>query len=185
MSWNLPLLLTAARIGVIPAILLLMLQPSLPLRHIAAVLFVLAAVTDWLDGWLARRWSQTTLFGAFLDPVADKLLVAVSLVMLLRDRPTDLLALLVAVTIGREITVSALREWLAEVGQRARVAVNQIGKVKTAAQMSAIALLLWGSPLFGLPAYTLGLLLLVLAAVLTLWSMLVYLRGAWPYLRGA
>lgn len=184
MTWNLPLLLTVARIVIIPAILGLMLFPSVASQHAAAVLFAMAAATDWLDGWLARRWRQTTAFGAFLDPVADKLLVAVSLVMLLHARPSGWLAVLVAIIIGREITISALREWLAEVGQRTRVAVNRIGKIKTVAQMTAIILMLWHTPLGRVPLYTLGVSLLFLAAALTLWSMGVYLRAAWPYLRG-
>ncbi|HEU0198790.1 MAG TPA: CDP-diacylglycerol--glycerol-3-phosphate 3-phosphatidyltransferase [Nevskiaceae bacterium] len=189
MRMTIPLLLTLGRIVVIPLVMVLMFFHRPLLDHIAAVLFVLAAITDWLDGRLARRWHQTTRFGAFLDPVADKLLVAVTLVMLLHGHPSGPLAVLVAIIIGREIAISALREWLAEIGQRFRVAVNYIGKVKTAAQMTAIALMVWGTPVIWgvpthrVPVYLIGYVLLFLAAALTIWSMFVYLRAAWPYMR--
>jgi len=146
------------------------------------VIFALAAVTDWLDGWLARRLEQTSAFGAFLDPVADKLMVAVALVALVTENPSAFFALPAAVIIGREIAVSALREWMAELGKRATVAVNVIGKFKTGAQMIAIILLVYGAPLLGLPTVALGMLLLYAAAGLTLWSMIVYLRAAWVVL---
>ncbi|MBX6421029.1 MAG: CDP-diacylglycerol--glycerol-3-phosphate 3-phosphatidyltransferase [Nevskia sp.] len=184
MRLNLPTLLTLARVAVIPLVLALLLFDGSRARHAAALLFVAAAATDWLDGFLARRWNQTTHFGAFLDPVADKLLVAVALVMLLRDDPRGLMAVLTAIIIGREITISALREWLAEIGQRSRAAVGVVGKFKTGFQMTAIGLMLWRTPLFGLPTYDFGYFLLFAAAVLTLWSMIVYLRAAWPYMRG-
>ena len=134
-------------------------------------------------GYLARKWNQTSAFGAFLDPVADKLLVAVSLVMLLREDPSGELAFLVAIIIGREITVSALREWMAELGRRASVAVSWIGKWKTAFQMTAIGMMLWQDSTFGIDWYALGLGLLFIAAALTLWSMVAYLRSAWPLMR--
>ena len=124
MRINIPTLLTIARVAVIPVLLALFYVNWPPARHYAAALFVAASITDWLDGWLARRLNQTSRFGAFLDPVADKLLVAFALVMLLRDDPTGMMAILAAIIIGREITISALREWLAEVGQRARVAAR-------------------------------------------------------------
>ena len=183
MRLNLPLILTIGRVAVIPLVVVFLYLGGVVFRHTAAALFVLAALTDWLDGWLARRWKQTSDFGAFLDPVADKLLVAASLVMLLQNHPNGFLALLVVIIIGREITISALREWLAEIGQRARVAVNWLGKFKTLAQMSAIALMLWQTPVQGIPLYRVGEMLLFLAAALTLWSMAVYLRAAWPILR--
>lgn len=182
---KLPLLLTLARVVAIPLVVILLYPHDTTMHHIAAVLFALAAFTDWLDGWLARRWHQTSDFGAFLDPVADKLLVAVCLVMLLRFHTSGPLSLLVVIIIGREITISALREWLAELGQRTRVAVNFIGKTKTAAQMTAIALMLWQTPVVGIPVYQIGYALLVFAAVMTLWSMLVYLRAAWPVMRSS
>lgn len=182
---NLPLLLTLTRIAAIPLVVILLYPHDTAMHHVAAGLFALAAFTDWLDGWLARRWHQTTDFGAFLDPVADKLLVAVCLVMLLRFHASGLLSLLVLIIIGREITISALREWLAELGQRTRVSVNFIGKFKTVAQMSAIALMLWETPFAGVPVYQIGYALLAFAAVMTLWSMIVYLRAAWPVMRSS
>lgn len=185
MSLNLPNILTLLRVAAIPVVMALFYLPVPAARQIAAGLFIAACITDWFDGYLARKWGQTSRFGAFLDPVADKLLVAVSLVMLLEDRPGGVLALLVAVIVGREITISALREWMAELGQRARVAVGAVGKFKTAAQMTAIALMLWSAPLFGLPLYHIGYGLLAVASVLTVWSMCVYLAAAWPHLRDA
>jgi CDP-diacylglycerol--glycerol-3-phosphate 3-phosphatidyltransferase len=183
MRLNLPLALTLGRVAAIPVVLALFYVEWPHARQWACVLFVLAAITDWLDGYLARKWNQVSKFGAFLDPVADKLLVAVSLVMLLRDEPGSVMAVLVAIIIGREITISALREWLAELGQRTTVAVSAIGKVKTGFQMTAIGMLLWQEPLFGLPIYQLGYACLFVAAALTVWSMVIYLRAAWPYLK--
>jgi len=183
MRINLPTALTLGRVAVIPVVLGLFYVDWKHARQAAALLFVAAAITDWLDGWLARRWNQTSNFGAFLDPVADKLLVAVALVMLLRDHSTGLMGVLVAIIIGREITISALREWLAEMGERRRVAVNVVGKLKTVFQMTAISLMLWQLPIGPVPVYDLGYGLLFVAAALTLWSMVVYLRAAWPLMR--
>ncbi|HEX4871049.1 MAG TPA: CDP-diacylglycerol--glycerol-3-phosphate 3-phosphatidyltransferase [Nevskiaceae bacterium] len=183
MVLNLPNLLTLLRVAVIPLVLVLFYIQWPYARQTACALFVLAAVTDWFDGWLARRLGQTSKFGAFLDPVADKLLVAVCLVMLLEDRPGGILAALVAVIIGREITISALREWMAELGQRTSVAVGVLGKFKTGFQMTAIGLMLWGHPLLGIPIYDLGFGLLFIAAALTVYSMVEYLRAAWPFMR--
>ena len=183
MRLNLPLALTMGRVAVIPIVLGLFYVEWPHARQWACVLFVLAAVTDWLDGFLARLWDQTTRFGAFLDPVADKLLVAVSLVMLLRDEPGSVMAILVAIIICREIAISALREWLAELGQRTKVAVGTIGKVKTTFQMVAIGMLLWQKPFYGLPIYQMGYVCLFIAAALTIWSMVIYLRAAWPLMR--
>lgn len=179
MDLNVPNSLTLARIVMIPIFGLVFFLPVEWSNLAAAVIFALAAVTDWLDGWLARRLGQTSAFGAFLDPVADKLMVAVALVALVTENPSAFFALPAAVIIGREIAVSALREWMAELGKRATVAVNVIGKFKTGAQMIAIMLLVYGAPLLGLPTVALGLLLLYVAAGLTLWSMIVYLRAAW------
>lgn len=187
MRLNIPLALTLGRVAAIPVVLALFYVEWPHARQWACVLFVLAAITDWLDGYLARKWDQTSKFGAFLDPVADKLLVAVSLVMLLRDRELqgqgDVMAVLVAIIIGREITISALREWLAELGQRTTVAVSSIGKVKTGFQMTAIGMLIWQQPFLGLPIYELGFVCLFVAAALTIWSMAIYLRAAWPFLK--
>nr|WP_205527371.1 CDP-diacylglycerol--glycerol-3-phosphate 3-phosphatidyltransferase [Solimonas sp. K1W22B-7] len=182
---TLPLALTMGRVAAIPVVLALFYVPMYVAGHeisrqLATVLYAAAAITDWLDGYLARRWNQTSKFGAFLDPVADKLLVAVCLVMLLEDRPGGILAALVAVIIGREITISALREWMAELGARTHVAVSWIGKVKTGFQMTAIGMMIWEIDTFHLPIYQLGYGLLFIASVLTIWSMVVYLRAAWP-----
>ena len=183
MPINLPTALTLGRVVVIPIVVGLFYIDWQHARQAAALLFIAAAITDWFDGWLARRWNQTSNFGAFLDPVADKLLVAVALVMLLRDDPRSVMGVLVAIIIGREITISALREWLAELGQRKRVVVSMVGKVKTAFQMTAISLMLWKLPIAGLDVYRLGYGLLFAAAALTLWSMAVYMRAAWPVMR--
>ena len=188
MPLTIPNVLTLLRLAVIPIVLALFYLPWPHAHEAAAVLFAVAAITDWFDGWLARQLGQTSKFGAFLDPVADKLLVAVSLVMLLHDAETaggrsGLLSLLVAVIIGREITISALREWMAELGARTSVAVGMVGKVKTGFQMTAIWMMLWSEPIFGLPTYQLGFGLLFVAAALTVYSMVVYLRAAWPFMR--
>ncbi len=183
MRVNTPTMLTIGRVAVIPLLVGLFYTPWEFARHFAALLFIGASITDWFDGWLARRLNQTSAFGAFLDPVADKLLVAVALVMLLRDDPRGIMAVLVAIIIGREITISALREWLAELGERTRVAVGFVGKLKTAFQMTAISLMLWQTPIFGLPLYDFGYFLLFAAGALTMWSMVSYLRAAWPVMR--
>jgi CDP-diacylglycerol--glycerol-3-phosphate 3-phosphatidyltransferase/cardiolipin synthase len=180
--WNTPNLLTLLRILLIPVFVAVFYAPTPWARFFATLVFTVAAITDWLDGWLARRWGQTSALGAFLDPVADKLMVAVALVLLVQADPRAALALPAAVIIGREIAVSALREWMAELGARARVAVSMAGKFKTTAQMVAIILLILETPILGLPLYELGLVLLYVAAFLTLWSMLLYLRAAWPSL---
>ncbi|WP_420465554.1 CDP-diacylglycerol--glycerol-3-phosphate 3-phosphatidyltransferase [Panacagrimonas sp.] len=183
MPLTIPNVLTLLRLGVIPIVLGLFYLPWPYAHQYAAALFALAAVTDWVDGWLARQLGQTSKFGAFLDPVADKLLVAVALVMLLYDHPDSVLAVVVAVIIGREITISALREWMAELGARTSVAVGWVGKIKTGFQMVAILLMLWERPTFGLPIYEIGFGLLIVAAVLTVYSMVVYLRAAWPFMK--
>ena len=182
--YNIPNLLTVTRILLIPVFLVLFYVTTPWAREMATAVFVLAAVTDWLDGYLARRMQLVSPLGAFLDPVADKLMVATALVLLVQSDPRVLMAVAAAVIIGREIAISALREWMAEIGSRTRVAVSEIGKFKTAAQMVAISLLIYRDDLWGLPIYTIGLVLLYIAVVLTLWSMTLYLRAAWPSLRG-
>jgi CDP-diacylglycerol--glycerol-3-phosphate 3-phosphatidyltransferase len=186
MTYNLPNLLTFLRIALIPVFVVVFYLP-LSWSHIgAAALFALAGATDWLDGYLARRLGQTSAFGAFLDPVADKLMVGVTLVLLVDVNPTPfsgvLLALPAAVIIGREIVISALREWMAELGERTQVAVSVIGKIKTSAQMLALLLLLYRESIGDFPTAEAGFVLLYVAAVLTLWSMMIYLRAAWPTL---
>lgn len=182
--YNIPNLLTLLRILLIPVFLVLFYLQTPWAREAATAVFVLAAVTDWLDGYLARRMQLVSALGAFLDPVADKLMVATALVLLVQSDPKILVAAAAVVIIGREITISALREWMAEIGNRTKVAVSEIGKFKTAAQMVAISLLIYRDDLWGVPIYTVGLVLLYIAVVLTLWSMTLYLRAAWPSLRG-
>ena len=180
---NIPNLLTVLRIVLIPVLVVCFYLPVSWAPELCAGIFGLASITDWLDGYLARRLGQSSPFGAFLDPVADKLMVAVALILLVQGDPDPFLAIPAAVIVGREIAISGLREWMAEVGKRAHVAVSSVGKFKTTAQMAAILLLLYHDPLFGLPTVAIGYVLIYLAAVLTLWSMVVYLRAAWPALR--
>ncbi|HIJ22191.1 MAG: CDP-diacylglycerol--glycerol-3-phosphate 3-phosphatidyltransferase [Gammaproteobacteria bacterium] len=182
MQLNLPTLLTLLRIVLIPFFLMFFYLPVEWARVAATALFALAAFTDWLDGFLARKWDQTSPFGAFLDPVADKLMVASALVLLVSELSNVLVAIPAIVIIGREITISALREWMAEMGNRTNVAVSIIGKVKTAAQMLAILLLLYREPVGEFPTSVVGMVLLYVAMLLTLWSMVLYLRAAWPVL---
>ena len=182
MRINLPTWLTLFRILLLPVIVVVFYIPWRFSSLAAAMVFVAAALTDWLDGWLARRLRQTSAFGAFLDPVADKLMVTVTLFLLVADHPTALLALTAAVIVGREIGVSALREWMAELGQRARVRVRLIGKLKTVVQFVAIIVLLVEHDAGTLRFYKVGETLLLLAAALTLVSGFGYLRAAWPLL---
>ena len=185
MKWTIPNILTLLRIVLIPVLVVVFYMPGQWSYQLSAAIFGLAALTDWLDGYLARRWEQTTAFGAFLDPVADKLMVAVALVLLVQDNPSPLFAVPAAIIIGREIVISALREWMAEIGARTKVAVSIVGKVKTTLQMVSIVLLLYKVPLGSFPTHTAGVILLYIAAILTLWSMFVYLKAAWPILSGA
>ena len=187
MPFNIPILLTWLRVALIPLVVGVFYLPPgwLPVadRNLAATLvFLIAAITDWFDGFLARRWNETSSFGAFLDPVADKLMVAAALLSLLAlDRVSDLIALVI---IGREITISALREWMAQIGASRSVAVHMIGKVKTTVQMVAIPFLLYDGPLFDvIDTGTWGRWLIWVAAILTVWSMVYYLRKALPEIR--
>ncbi|WP_041598770.1 CDP-diacylglycerol--glycerol-3-phosphate 3-phosphatidyltransferase [Hahella chejuensis] len=177
---NFPNILTLGRLVLIPVIVVIYYLPFQGNYVVAAAIFALAAATDWLDGYLARRWNQMTPFGAFLDPVADKVIVAVALAMLVEAHHNLILTAPAIVIIGREIVISALREWMAEMGKRASIAVNFIGKVKTSCQMLAITALLAFPP--EMKEAWAGLALLYIAALLTLWSMFVYLRAAWPEL---
>jgi len=178
---NIPNILTVLRVLLIPIIVLLFYLPFQWSYLAASAVFAIAAVTDWLDGYLARRLEQSTPFGAFLDPVADKLMVAVALVLLVEEHANLWLTLPAAIIIGREIVVSALREWMAELGARAQVAVSSLGKWKTAAQMVALIILLANPPLKTVWVGA-GYALLIIAAGLTLWSMVNYLMAAWPHL---
>lgn len=202
--YNVPNLLTMARILMIPVFVAIAYWPpalgigvpAIPDNVIAKIgmqemtdsvfrhflmtfIFIMAALTDWLDGYLARKWNQTSAFGRFLDPVADKLMVAAALIILVQWHPTISMAIAAIVIISREITISALREWMAELGQRTSVAVSYVGKIKTTMQMAAITVFLlnWQS------LETLGYVLLYGAVFLTLWSMFIYLKAAWPYLK--
>ena len=181
---NLPNLLTWLRVLAIPLLVAVFYLPvsQHAMNAFATWLFVAAAITDWIDGWLARKLGQTSAFGAFLDPVADKLLVCAALVMLVELQRVD--ALVALIIIGREITISALREWMAQIGAARSVAVHMLGKLKTTAQMVAIPFLLYDGLLFGvLPTRPWGTVLLAIAVVLTVWSMVYYLRKALPEIR--
>lgn len=178
---NIPNLLTVLRVALIPVFILFFYLPLSWSYWAASGVFALAAITDWFDGYLARRWEQSTPFGAFLDPVADKLMVAVALVLLVEEHSNLWLTLPAVIIIGREIVVSALREWMAELGARAQVAVSNLGKWKTAAQMLALVILLANPPQLTLWVGA-GYVLLLVSAALTLWSMLQYLLAAWPHL---
>lgn len=188
LSFNVAMALTWARIAMIPVIVGIFYLPedwfpSNWKNATAAWLFIIAALTDAFDGWVARRYGMHSRLGAFLDPVADKLMVCAALIVLLSlGRVDELVALVI---IGREITVSALREWMAQIGKSSSVAVNSLGKIKTIAQMVAIPMLLFHDRLFGvINLHAIGTLLIYVAAVLTVHSMLVYMRMAWPHMRG-
>lgn len=191
MNWNVPNILTVLRIALIPVFVgifylphnlyKLGILPTHTLNVIAASVFALAAFTDWLDGYWARKFNQTSSFGAFLDPVADKLMVTAALIVLVEFHRVG--AVVSLIIIGREIAISALREWMAGLGKSQSVGVAMIGKVKTAAQMVAIFLLLYADDIGQFPTRLVGDKLIILAAVLTLLSMAYYLKAAWPTIR--
>jgi len=188
--YTLPNLLTLSRIAAIPVCIFVFYLPFGWNHFVASVVFILAGVTDWFDGYLARRLNQTSKLGAFLDPVADKLMVSAALVLLVQIYASAWMAIPAIVIIGREITISALREWMAECGQRAQVAVSHIGKVKTVIQMFAIAMTLMVHPdllhadgnWFWKGIWGIGVILLYVSLVLTLLSAQIYLKAAWPNL---
>lgn len=187
MPLNIPIMLTWLRVALIPLVVGVFYLPEGWLNPMeqsiaATTVFIVAAITDWIDGWLARRWNQISAFGAFLDPVADKLMVAGALLVLVQlDRVNAIIGFII---IGREITISALREWMATIGASQSVAVSSLGKIKTISQMVAIPMLLYYDTLFGLlDTRFIGMWLLLLAAILTVWSMLYYLRRAWPLIK--
>ena len=184
MKFTIPTWLTLLRIMMIPVLVVVFYLPFKWTNFAAALIFGLASITDWLDGWIARKYHQYSAFGAFLDPVADKLMVAVALFLIVQGHPTPWMAFWAAVIVGREIAVSALREWMAELGQRAAVKVAAIGKIKTIAQMVALLCLLYSvtperpprpEPWMGHVVFVIGDWLLAIAAVLTLWSGFAYL----------
>ncbi len=188
MLLTIPNVLTSLRIVAIPLFVAVFYLPpdwitSSRASTIATVIFVVAAITDWFDGWLARKLNQMSAFGAFLDPVADKLMVAAALIVLVELGRVD--AIVALIIIGREITISALREWMAQIGKAKSVAVAFIGKMKTVAQLVAIPFLLYNDLLFGIVDCRIaGHFFIWVAAILTLWSMVYYLKAAWPLLRG-
>ena len=181
--FNLPNALTWLRIIMVPAIIVLFYLPYGWADPAACAGFALAGITDSLDGYYARKWQQTSRLGAFLDPVADKLIVATALVLIVSKDPRWFVVLMATVIIGREIAVSALREWMAEIGARGKIAVSGWGKIKTIVQIFGLSMMLFRQDLLGLPIYRMGLALSMVAMLLTLWSMILYLRAAWPELR--
>jgi CDP-diacylglycerol--glycerol-3-phosphate 3-phosphatidyltransferase len=178
MQLTLPTAITLIRILLLPVLIVVFYLPYEWSRPLCAAIFALGGITDWLDGYLARKLNQQSKFGAFLDPVADKLLVAVVLVLLVESEPTPVVALPAIVIIGREIVISALREWMAELGKRRLVAVSMLGKVKTTAQITALLFMLYYEPILQVSTFKVGLLLLYVAAALTIYSMVVYLKAA-------
>ncbi len=179
MTYSIPNILTFMRILIIPLLVFVYYFPADEIgMRIAAGLFGLAALTDWLDGYLARKLNQTSKLGAFLDPIADKLIVVTVLVMIADEFGKLSILIPALIIIGREIAVSGLREWMSELGYRGSVSVSIIGKIKTTVQMLSLFLLLYRYPIFGLPTFEIGVWLLYLAAALTIWSMLVYFRRA-------
>ncbi len=183
MKLTLPNQLTLARIAVLPVFIIAFYLPLFGLNnYVLTTLYFFAGITDWFDGYLARKLEQQSEFGAFLDPVADKLLVAVALVLLVGKHDNIFITVSSVIIIGREITISALREWMANIGKTTTVAVSIIGKIKTTAQMLAIGFLLYEQPIGDFNVLQTGISLLVLSGLLTLWSMLIYLKAAWPHL---
>jgi CDP-diacylglycerol--glycerol-3-phosphate 3-phosphatidyltransferase len=180
---TIPNILTGIRILLIPLIIGMFYIPLGWGNIIACALFAIAGITDSLDGFFARRLGQSSALGAFLDPVADKLIVATALVLIVGRDHIWYVTLTASIIIGREIAISALREWMAEIGARRKVAVSQLGKVKTVVQIVGLSMMLYNQDLWGLPIYWMGLGLTVVAAILTLWSMILYLKAAWPDLK--
>lgn len=182
MKLNLANAITGIRILAIPLCVLLFLLPLSWSRNAAALVFAVAAISDFVDGYVARKFNQMTAFGAFLDPVADKLIVAVALVLLVFSEQNWMMTIVAVIIIGREITVSALREWMANQQASSHVAVSMVGKVKTTFQLIGLSFMLWGEPLWGYDVHEMGFAALLIAAAMTLWSMWVYLSAAWPVL---
>jgi len=180
MILTLPTLLTLFRIFLIPVFVIVFYLPVSWSFLAAAIIFTVASLTDWIDGYLARALQQESAFGAFLDPVADKLMVVVAIVLIVEANPSPLIAIPSIIIISREITVSALREWMAELGSRETVKVSFIGKAKTTVQLISLIMLIYHHSLFGLPIFEIGLLLFYTAAILTLYSMYIYVKAAWP-----
>ncbi len=183
MKLTLPTAITLFRIALIPIFVVVFYLPFAWSNLAAAALFALASISDWVDGYLARTLKQESSFGAFLDPVADKLMVVVAIILLVQTHPSIYIAIPSVIIVIREISVSALREWMAELGARASVQVSFIGKAKTAAQLFSLFLMIYAEPLEGLQVFEVGLGFYYLAAILTIVSMFVYLRSAWPVIK--
>lgn len=183
MNLTIPTILTLFRIVLVPVLVAVFYWEHPWSNILACAVFVLGALTDWLDGWIARRYDMYSAFGAFLDPVADKLAVTFALFLVTQRHPTVWMALLSAIIVGREITISALREWMAQMGSHGLVKVAALGKIKTIVQMIAISFVLFYEDLFGIPIFKIGEWLLAIAAALTLWSGFDYIRAAWPTMR--
>jgi len=180
---NIPTIVTLLRLALLPVLILCFYFLNEEKRTVITILFIMVSVTDWLDGYLARKLDQGSKFGEFLDPVADKIAVSLVLALLIEEHASWVITIPAIIIIGREITISALREWMSNIGARAKVAVSTVGKIKTMAQMLAIIFLLYKSDLWFFPTEIVGKVLLYIAAILTLWSMLVYLRSAWPMIK--
>jgi CDP-diacylglycerol--glycerol-3-phosphate 3-phosphatidyltransferase/cardiolipin synthase len=173
-------ILTLIRIAAIPVIVICFYSPHPYARPVAGIVFGIAAITDLIDGYVARRFQLVSRFGEFLDPVADKLIVTIVLVLLVQQDPDWYVDIIAIIIVGREITISALREWMAIIGERSNVAVSWGGKIKTTLQMFGIAFMVYEQPIFGVDVYIIGFVLLLGAVGMTLWSMFIYLRAAWP-----
>jgi CDP-diacylglycerol--glycerol-3-phosphate 3-phosphatidyltransferase len=183
MILNLPTLLTLLRIALIPILIALSFSYLPDKNLLLCIVFIIAAVSDWLDGYLARNLGQVTRFGSFLDPVADKILVSISLILLLIGDQNRLFAIAVIVIIAREIIISGLREWMSTIGESHKVAVNSLGKLKTGLQMTGISLMFYKHPIVGIDVYSVGMILIVTAMAITIWSMVIYFMCSWAALR--
>ena len=183
MQVTLPTAITLFRIGLIPLFVVVFYLPFDWSHIVATSIFALACVSDWVDGYLARSMQLESNFGAFLDPVADKLMVVVIIVLLVQANPSIYVALPSVIIVAREISISALREWMAQLGSSATVKVSFVGKTKTVSQMFALGLMIYSEPFMGLPIFDIGLAIYYLAAILTIVSMAIYLRAAWPVIR--
>jgi CDP-diacylglycerol--glycerol-3-phosphate 3-phosphatidyltransferase len=184
MRITLPTAITLFRIALIPLFVIVFYLPFSWANIAATAIFVVAAFSDWVDGYLARSMQLESSFGAFLDPVADKLMVVVIIVLLVQANPSIYVALPSVVIVAREISISALREWMAQLGSSTAVKVSFIGKFKTVLQMVALGLMIFSEPLMGLPIFDIGLVTYYIAAILTIFSMVIYLRAAWPVIKG-
>ena len=189
-NWVMPLksnianILTLIRIACIPLMVFVFFSSLENARPLSAIIFIIAALTDWLDGWVAREFDQSSELGAFLDPVADKLIVCIALLIIVQSDPSIINTLVAIVIVGREISISALREWMAELGERHQISVIAFSKLKTILQMVGLSCMLYQESLLNLDLYLIGTISLIVASILTVWTMVIYLIKAWPYLQG-